>query len=410
MSSSSNLRADSTGPIFNMSGGANLNTFTADDRMLLWTLYHQQQIIQFQLNLLMPSIQEMKKTLDEMGNHLRSHRSRDLRDIKEEKRSEPLSSAPSPAPAPVRTESTTAPIPVEAASTEADRTHAKVGSARLATATVEESRSCTPPVEVSGHPSTMNRSTNVNNSVDSVAAPWDPSTGAPNCRASSLSSTVVSQLNRSHNPLLSSRHSRTAPMAHGAASGSRPPSRIHSLHSTHLEAGGGGGRGATGNNPDRPSTSTSATGYVAPTIAPPRVSSMPTLLDREIPPYRNITSAGCVNQIDLEGTSGLLKRGYPTVTKVSAEVTQTKEPATRGTTSASFQPVSKTLERFPDEPSSLSAVRSSESKGNRAFSGRKKDPHPDLNSKDDSFSEGYGSYESQEYLRGIGLLQRYDPH
>ncbi|CCW67095.1 unnamed protein product [Phytomonas sp. Hart1] len=136
---------------------------------------------------------------------------------------------------------------------------------------------------------------------------------------------------------------------------------------------------------------------------------MPTSLDREIPPYRSMAGGRGANPIDLETSPGLRKRAYRTITRTSGDRSRTKEQAVKGTIAAS-QSLSKAIERFPDEPSALSAVKSNGSQSTRAFFSEGKNHHPEFNSKDDSFSEGYGSYESQEYLRGIGLLQRYEPH
>ncbi|KAH9582080.1 hypothetical protein LSM04_004536 [Trypanosoma melophagium] len=335
-------------PAENTLGGA---TFTQEDRLMLHLLYQQQQAIQFQLQSMALSIQQLNMTMTGL----------------------PAPSASVPVYGSAMTEASPAANPTTSAPVQTNNTFVNHTSDAAGSASFEKrneqrnceaarghpienvshvkevSRSCTPPRESSD----VSRQSVMNHSMDS-AAPWDPAAG-------SRHSSVVHG-SRGENPLLSSLRGKL-PTPNRSAVGS---------------VSGGTGYSASANasaslEDSKPS--------IRPTVHPSASSSFHTEQEsHNVSNSRNATSQTHRHQrIVLDNRKvEQPQRSHPNLETSTANKNEKKAEHTKDWNTASSHQDRIGNEEYGETNTSALGY--------------------------DSQSDGYGSYETREYLKRVGII------
>lgn len=327
-------------------------TFTADDRMMLKMVYHQQQAMQVQLNAIVSWMQHINGVVSTMERRSREQPGSPLL------ASGVAKAEPSP-PLPATSHASAVVVdPVGAVRQQGNTSRAS---------NAVTSRSCTPPRDETN--------ASLNRSIESVAAPWDPSNKLPASTGSARSSRG-SQLGRSDNPLLSSLHSAVKLRQVSTLAASKPPSRTGSVIASTWDGArpasvaAGCGASTTLSIESGEDFSSRPKPFIAPRSAPLRGGGLHS--EREIPPYRGLSSVP----------------------------TSHADPASSRLQSQAPPPVSTKK----DEGLS-SEARSGSTGSHRTHVYQDRAPRiGDTLAVYDSLSDGYGSYESRQYMKDIGLL------
>ncbi|EKF27779.1 hypothetical protein MOQ_008488 [Trypanosoma cruzi marinkellei] len=329
------------------------NAFTQEDRLMLQLLYQQQQTIQIQLQSMALSMQQLHLTLAGMSKvpaAMGTYGST-VNDTT------PLSNPPNFVPMAAQSSFNDTADKTKAPSREAVKDTRVSGAAveiqsTHASRAKEVSRSCTPPEEdldVS-RPSAVNRSTE-------SAAPWDPSAGSRHSSGR--------RMTRAENPLLSSLRGKLPTPNHSAA-GSVSVGTGYSASanvSVSLEE-------------SKPS--------VRPAIHPSSSSSIHADPEnRNVSASRRTVSASRQQQqqrVVLDHRKVEPPRRSHSGTETTTKGNKRKETFhdTKGSNSASDKKNRRVKEEYGDTSASAAGY--------------------------DSQSEGYGSYETRQYLKSVGII------
>lgn len=404
--------------------------FTSDDRMLLRLVYHQQQALQVQLGTVTSWMQHLSGILGSIDRNSRAP-------------PQPRDSASAPAygvtapsgpsfpfqslsdsvgGGPARGDRRPAPsaaTPPTASSSQPPQQHPSAEQRPVARSTASvsgiagSSSACTPPADSS--------SAAVNRSVESAAAPWDPTNRRPGQQhgASVRSFGGSSHLAASQeNPLLTSS-------LHGAGAGggsflNAPSGSNDSLSNADRSSLLAGGYSASGNvsallaQAQPRSQPVIARPHSAAAAGPPARA----LGERGIPAYRHIDRdrAG-LGPVDPTATSALLNRSRTRAAPLAAHEaggSRGPAPAARTGSAVSAAPsvgadVAGPTPRGSPAPSAGGSARHAARRGSgrRAHDGEDQDEalaRLDVELETGSLSDGYGSYESRQYMKTMGLL------
>ncbi|EAN84849.1 hypothetical protein C3747_7g140 [Trypanosoma cruzi] len=328
------------------------NAFTQEDRLMLQLLYQQQQAIQIQLQSMALSMQQLHLTLAGLSKvpaAMGAYGSTVNDTV-------PSSNPPNFVPMAAQSSFNDTADKTKASSREAVKGPRVSGEAveiqsTNASRAKEASRSCTPPQEDLD----VSRPSAVNRSMES-AAPWDPSAGSRHSSAL--------RMTRAENPLLSSLRGKLPTPNHSAA-GSVSVGTGYSASanvSASLEE-------------SKPS--------VRPTIHPTSSSSL-----HADPDSRNVSASR---------RTVLAKRQQQQ--RVVLDNRKVEPPRRSHSGAETTTTGNKRKETFHDTKGSNSAS----DKKNR----RVKEEYGDTSASAagyDSQSEGYGSYETRQYLKSVGII------